>query len=87
MILKCTTFLHDNWLGVILVMTITTFIFWAIGYFANGLFGMHFDLASCWAGMGAIATAAAAGCGKWWVDSTKNSDPGKIPEQRGSYQK
>lgn len=75
--------LHNNWLGIVLVMTITTFLFWAVGYFANGLYNRHFDLASCWAGMGAIATAAAAGFGKWWVDGKFNSIEGTMPNQGG----
>lgn len=75
--------LHNNWLGVILIMTITTFIFWAVGYIANGLYSYHFELGSCWAGMGAIATAGATGFGKWWVDSKDNSQPGKMPTQGG----
>jgi hypothetical protein len=72
--------LHDNWLGVILIMSVTTFLFWTIGYFANGLFGYHFDLASCWAGMGAIATAAVAGWGKFWVLGKYCSKEGEMPK-------
>ena len=30
---------------------------WGIGYFANALYGMHFELASCWAGFTAIGGA------------------------------
>jgi hypothetical protein len=60
-------------------MTITTFLFWAVGYFANGLYLCHFDLGSCWTGMGAIATAGTAGFGKWWVDGKYNSGSGIMP--------
>lgn len=29
----------------------TVFCSWLIGYYANALFGMHFELASCWQGI------------------------------------
>lgn len=61
-------------------MTITTFLFWAVGYVANGLFDKHFDLGSCWAGFGAIATASAAGFGKLWVIGKYCSKEGEMPK-------
>lgn len=79
MIVKVMKFLHDNWVGVIFMMMLILFSVWLFAFFANGLLGCHFELASCWAGVGAIATAAAAGWGKWVVDSRNNSLPGEMP--------
>lgn len=76
---KILCILHDYWVGVIFAMTLILFSVWIIGFFGNGLYGSHFDLASCWAGVGAIAAAAATGWGKWVIDSTKNSEPGQMP--------
>jgi len=54
---------------------------WGIGYYANALFGMHFDLGSCWQGVGAIG-AGLVGLFKWLVDSKFNTGPGMMPGQR-----
>ncbi|CUH97152.1 putative membrane protein [Propionispora sp. 2/2-37] len=75
------SFLHDNWVGVILTMTLILFFVYLYAFFRNGEGGAHFDLVSCWTGVGAIATAAAAGWGKWVVDSKYNSVGGQKPDQ------
>ncbi|MBU2701916.1 hypothetical protein Ga0466249_003043 [Sporomusaceae bacterium BoRhaA] len=82
MLLRMLNVLHDNWVGIILFMTLLTFFAWLFGYVLNGLYSYKFDLASCWAGFGAIATAAAAGCGRWWIDSRENSKQGEMPQGR-----
>lgn len=74
-------FLHDNWVGVILTMTLTLFFVYLYAFFRNGHYGEHYDLASCWSGVGAIAAAAATGYGKWWTDSKYNSGDGQKPDQ------
>jgi hypothetical protein len=66
-------FLYNNWVGMVLLMTTCTFFAWLGGYILNGICGFKFDLASCWAGFGAIATAGLTGCGKCWIDRNDNS--------------
>lgn len=56
-------------------------ISWGIGYYANALYGMHFETASCWQGFSAIGTGL-VGLFKWIVDSKYNTDPGKTPGER-----
>jgi len=51
---------------------------WGIGYYANALFNMHFDLASCWSGIGAIGVGL-VGLLKWLVDSGLNTNKGDMP--------
>ena len=60
------------------LMSLFVFISWGIGYYANALYGMHFDLGSCWTGLGAIATSI-IGIAKWIIDSIKNSFDGNLP--------
>lgn len=80
--IRLLVFLHDNWVGVILLMTLLVFLAWLMGYLLNGFYGYKFDLQSCWAGFGAIATAAGAGWGKWFVDSKLNSIAGEMPSRK-----
>ena len=79
--IKFFNILHDYWVGVILTMTLILFAAWLFAFFRNGKCGAHYELASCWAGVGAIATAAATGWGKWIQDSKYNSKPGEMPIQ------
>jgi ascorbate-specific PTS system EIIC-type component UlaA len=74
------SFLHDNWVGVILTMTLLLFAIFIFAFFRNGEYGAHYDLAACWSGVSAIAVAAATGYGKWWADSKYNTEQGKPPE-------
>jgi len=55
------------------------FIFWSIGYFANGLYGYKFQLESCWAGLTAIGSAGVLAVLKWLIDSIWNSPNGSMP--------
>ena len=41
---------------------------WGVGYYANALYGMHFDTGSCWQGISSIG-AGLVGLFKWIVDS------------------
>jgi len=59
---------------------------WAIGYYANGFFGYHFELGSIWQGLGAcvaaitgLLTVAGVNLGKQYIDSKFNSPIGKSP--------
>lgn len=56
------------------------FIFWAVGYFMNGLYGYKFQLDSCWAGLTAVGSAGVLSLLKWLIDSIYNSDKGSMPE-------
>lgn len=80
---------------VILIGTIILFFIllvlasWAVGYYANGFFGMRFELGSVWQGLGACITAisglmtlAGVNLAKHYVDSRYNSAQGEKPQRR-----
>jgi len=78
-----------NWLqhhiGIVcmtfgLFAAIFVFVSWGIGYYCNAIYGMHFDLASCWMGVSAIGIGL-VGLLKWLVDSFKNSPPNQPPKE------
>ena len=60
------------------VFTLFVLVSWGIGYYANALYGYHFQIESCWQGLSAIAISL-VGFFKWLIDSWKNSDAGKLP--------
>ena len=73
------------------IMTFILFVLlsWGIGYYANGFFGMKFDLGSIWQGLGAcvaaitgLLTLAATSLAKLYVNSRYNSPPGEKPQRR-----
>lgn len=82
---------QDNWLALIIIMGIIMMIFlclvmisWLYGYWANALYGMHFELSSCWSGitvvvtgLGGVAALAKAAWTKYGMDSRYNSEPGR----------
>lgn len=84
---------QDNWLALIIIMSIVMMIFlclvmvsWLYGYWANALWGMKFDLSSCWSGVTVVVTglggmvALAKACWtKYGMDSRYNSNPGCPP--------
>ncbi|MBU2701702.1 hypothetical protein Ga0466249_002821 [Sporomusaceae bacterium BoRhaA] len=57
------------------------FLFWAIGYWGNALYGMKFELKSCWDGFTTLGGAGVLAMIKYIMDSWKNSDDGKNPYQ------
>lgn len=62
-----------------LASAIFVLLSWAIGYYANGLYGYHFDLGSCWAGIGAMGVGL-VGLFKWLIDSSPwNTTKGQMP--------
>lgn len=66
-----------------LFMAIFVFVAWAVGYFANGLYNYHFELASCWAGIGAMGVGL-VGLFKYITDSSPwNTTKGNMPNQKG----
>ena len=50
------------------------FLFWTIGYFANALWGMKFEIRSCWDGFTTLSGAGVLAMVKYIMDSWKNSD-------------
>lgn len=61
---------------------------WGIGYYANGFFGMHFELNSIWQGLGAcvsaivgLLTLATTSLAKLYVNSRYNSPLGEKPQR------
>lgn len=60
-------------------MFIILFMFWGIGYWANALLNMHFELQSCWAGFAALGGSGTLACVKYFVDSWLNSNKGEHP--------
>ena len=61
---------------------------WGVGYYANGFFGMKFDLGSIWQGLGAcvsaivgLLTLAVTSLAKLYVDSRYNSPQGEKPKR------
>ena len=55
------------------------FLFWSIGYFANALYGMHFEIKSCWDGFTTLGGAGVLAMVKYIMDSWKNSEDGAKP--------
>lgn len=73
--------------GVIILFLVVLVLFsWFIGFYANGFWGMKFELNSVWQGLGACVTAisglltvAGVQLGKHYVDSRYNSAAGEKP--------
>jgi len=74
-------FIHNFILEIILLAFIGLGICWGIGYFCNALYGMKFELASCWAGFSAIGGAGVLAAVKYCTDSFKNTEEGTAPMQ------
>jgi len=55
------------------------FLFWAIGYWANALYGTKFDIHSCWDGFTTLGGAGILAVVRYIMDSWKNSDSGINP--------
>lgn len=73
--------------GVIILFLVVLVLFsWFVGFYANGFYGLKFDLGSVWQGLGACVTAisglltvAGVQLGKHYVDSRYNSAAGEKP--------
>ncbi|GMB00450.1 hypothetical protein [Pelosinus sp. IPA-1] len=66
-------------ISITLIGLIFVFLSWAVGYYANGLYGSKFELASCWQGLAAIGSPGLLGLLKWIIDSFANSAKNKMP--------
>ena len=74
----------------VFIMTFILFVLlsWGVGYYANGFFGMKFELGSIWQGLGAcvaaitgLLTLAGVNLAKHYVDSRYNSPNGEKPKR------
>lgn len=92
-IIKLGQWGQKHWLSLIIIMSVVMMIFlclvlisWLIGYWANALYGMRFELSSCWSGITAVVGGIATIVGlakacwtKYGLDSKYNSAPNKMP--------
>ena len=77
--------------GVIILFLVVCVLFsWFVGFYANGFYGLKFELGSVWQGLGACVTAitglltvAGVQLGKHYVDSRYNSAAGEKPKSKG----
>lgn len=74
-------FIHNYTLEIILIAFISLGFCWSVGYFCNAIYGMKFELASCWAGFSAIGGAGVLAAVKYCMDSWKNTPEGEAPSQ------
>lgn len=83
---------QKHWLELIIIMSIVMMIFlcavmmsWLVGYWANALYGMHFELSSCWSGISVVITgmagivALAGACWTKYHTDSKFNSPSGIP--------
>ena len=63
------------------------FLFWTIGYFANALWDMKFEIRSCWDGFTTLGGAGVLAMVKYIMDSWKNSEDGANPYERKEEEK
>lgn len=88
--LQFTSWAQKEWLAIVIFMTVVTLFFlclvllsWIAGYWLKALYGLPFELNSCWQGvtavgaaLGLIAALAKAAWSKYATDSQYNSQPG-----------
>lgn len=84
---------ESHWLALVIgtCLILMTFLLmvllsWLIGYWANALYHMSFELESCWSGvatvgtgLGSVAALATAAWAKYHTDSKYNSQEGETP--------
>lgn len=90
MIMKLLQKLKDHMalicMGFGLLAATVVLFSWLYGYWSNGLYHTHFEIASCWQGISACGMGL-VGLFKWLVDSSKNSEQGVFPSaQKQQFQ-
>lgn len=84
---------QHNWLALVIFLLLIMMLFicavmfsWLFGFWSNALYGTHFELSSCWQGVGVIVTGlggvaalAKAAWSKYSTDSRFNSELGVMP--------
>lgn len=93
-ILTFGSWAEEHWIQIVILAAVVllgalalVFLSWLIGYWLNALYGMKFELNSCWTGIGSVGTAlgivvglAKAAWTKYGMDSRYNSPIGKPTE-------
>lgn len=69
-------------LEIVMAMFLIMFILWAAGYICNAIYGMKFELQSCWNGVAALSGAGVLSMVKYIMDSWKNSFDGVDPYKK-----
>lgn len=71
---------------LILFFILFVLLSWGVGYYANGFYGLKFDLGSIWQGLGAcvaaisgLLTLAGVDLAKHYINSKFNSPNGENP--------
>ncbi len=71
---------------LILFFILFVLLSWGVGYYANGFYGLKFDLGSIWQGLGAcvaaisgLLTLAGVDLAKHYINSKFNSPGGENP--------
>lgn len=80
-------FLEEHWTGIIFTQTCALVASALAGFWIQGVEQGKWDLAAMWTGVGAIATAAAAAWGKWFVISKYNTEGGQPASMTGAQTK
>ena len=83
MIQRWFHFLEENWTGIIFTQSFFLVLSALAGYWMQGINDGKWDIAAMWTGIGAIATAAAAAYGKWFVIGKYNTAPGEPGKMTG----
>ncbi|KMO85247.1 hypothetical protein AB840_14660 [Megasphaera cerevisiae DSM 20462] len=82
---------EEHWIALVIILSVVMMIFlflilgsWLAGYWLKALYGMNFELGSCWQGVTAVATGLAtiislggACWAKYRTDSKYNSPLGQ----------
>ena len=86
MLVKWFNYLEKHWTGIILTQSFALVLSALAGYWIQGIKEGHWDITSMWTGVGAVATAAAAAYGKWFVIGKYNKpigQPGHMINEEG----
>jgi len=95
-VLQFADWAEEHWIALIIILSIVMMFFlcsilasWLAGFWLKALYGMNFELSSCWQGVTAIATGlvtiislGGACWAKYKTDSKYNSAPGQMPGQK-----
>ncbi|WP_427112459.1 hypothetical protein [Megasphaera sueciensis] len=71
--------IHKHMLDIIAGAFLLLFLCWMIGYFADALYDMKFEIKSCWDGFTTLSGAGILAVVRYIMDSWKNSDNGVNP--------
>ena len=74
---KWFNYIEEHWTGIIFTQSFLLVTSALAGYWIQGIKTGHWDINSMWTGVGAVATAAAAAYGKWFVIGKYNTTPGQ----------